>query len=363
MVNSITFENFRGLKKLELPELSQITLLTGQNNAGKSSVLEGIYLTCTHVIPGALSLVCGFRGLQSNHFSNVFDAIFHNLNVTAPVIITKEANGNFSRLVYEQDQFLVQEQSPFLLEKMDNIPGPFSGINSSNFPHGLIFHFTQEGYSEEGGFSLSGNPPRIVVTSMKTSLENNRVISFIPAYYIGSGNNGIDYMISEWIGQLELQGKKTTVINALNMIEPSIHDFSMIVRQGQAELYAYTGEKLIPFKLMGEGTNKLLHILLAILENPNSVILIDEVEAGFYYDIQKKLWSAIAEAARERECQIIAATHSYECIQNAVDGIAEAGMEDSFCLYRLERKGEENRAFRLSGDLLHYSIDANMEVR
>ena len=99
------------------------------------------------------------------------------------------------------------------------------------------------------------------------------------------------------------------------------------------------------------------------MENPGCLYLADEIESGFHYSMQQDFWRILATAAKESNCQIIATTHSYECIQNAVDGIAEAGMEDSFCLYRLERKGEENRAFRLSGDLLHYSIDANMEVR
>ena len=63
MVNSITFDNFRGLKHLELPELSQITLLTGKNNAGKTSILEGIFLMLDHVSPDSFSKMNMVRGL------------------------------------------------------------------------------------------------------------------------------------------------------------------------------------------------------------------------------------------------------------------------------------------------------------
>ncbi|MBQ6148642.1 MAG: AAA family ATPase, partial [Oscillospiraceae bacterium] len=63
MINSVAFYNFRGLKHLELSELSQITLLTGRNNAGKSSVLEGIFLLMDHSAAESFGKINNFRGI------------------------------------------------------------------------------------------------------------------------------------------------------------------------------------------------------------------------------------------------------------------------------------------------------------
>ena len=51
MIERIVLENFRGIKRLELIDLKPITLISGKNNAGKSSVLEGysFFLTILHL--------------------------------------------------------------------------------------------------------------------------------------------------------------------------------------------------------------------------------------------------------------------------------------------------------------------------
>ena len=107
----------------------------------------------------------------------------------------------------------------------------------------------------------------------------------------------------------------------------------------------------------------MLFIILAIIENPNSFILIDEIESGFHYSMYPKLWYAIASAAQENNCQIIATTHSYECIDGAIDGIESANMQNCFCYYRIERNEDNNKAFRYSGNLLRSAINCSMEVR
>ena len=44
MITKLSLENFKGFKYLEVPETSTITLIGGQNNIGKTSLLEGIFL-------------------------------------------------------------------------------------------------------------------------------------------------------------------------------------------------------------------------------------------------------------------------------------------------------------------------------
>ena len=44
MLKSIEIENFRGIRKMEIPELNVINLFVGENGCGKTSVLEGVIL-------------------------------------------------------------------------------------------------------------------------------------------------------------------------------------------------------------------------------------------------------------------------------------------------------------------------------
>jgi len=41
-LNNLNIQNFRLLKNLEIPQLKQINLIVGKNNAGKSTVLEAL---------------------------------------------------------------------------------------------------------------------------------------------------------------------------------------------------------------------------------------------------------------------------------------------------------------------------------
>ena len=75
------------------------------------------------------------------------------------------------------------------------------------------------------------------------------------------------------------------------------------------------------------------------------------------------LWKLIAKSAKDYNCQIIATTHSYECIQKAVQGIKRADMERKFCLYRVEHRDGENYAFQFDGEMARQSVEMNMEVR
>ena len=162
---------------------------------------------------------------------------------------------------------------------------------------------------------------------------------------------------------LELDGKKQHIVEILKLIEPAISDLSTIVVNGVAQLFVKIDNQLLPLRLAGDGLNKLLFIILSIVVNPNSILLVDEIETGLHYSMFPKLWEIVAQAACENGCQIIATTHSYECIVGAVDGINQAGKNSAFCFYRLGKNNTGSHVYRYSDDLLQTAVAADMEVR
>ena len=356
MVNSITFENFRGLKKLELPELSQITLLTGRNNAGKSSVLEGLFLL-KKPSPRSFALLNHLRGMSPALDSvKLWEPSFYNLDAGNLLRISGQVNHKAVFVEYVKNNTFIPADS------FDDSSPLYGNIGPKRAVYALKYQFALDKDSEEGNFIPQSNG-----MSQRTDRTSKRIFDETiqnPNMIFDSGKSTRDSnRLAEWCGQSILNNQKQKIIEIMKLIEPEISDYTTILQQGETRIYIKIGEQLIPLTLAGEGTVRLLEFIFGIMENPACLYLADEIESGFHYSMQKDFWRVLALAAKESNCQIIATTHSYDCIQNAVDGVAEAEMEDQFCLYRLERKGEENRAFRLSGDLLHYSIDANMEVR
>ena len=169
--------------------------------------------------------------------------------------------------------------------------------------------------------------------------------------------------VVERMSKIELKGEKQKIIDIMRILDPEISDILTVVSDGQAQLYVRTRGKTLPLKLAGDGLIRLLYIVLAIMTNPDSYILIDEIENGLHYSMYESLWKVIARSAIASNTQVIATTHSYECIVGAAMGINSVDTQDSFCFYRMEKEDGECRCLRYSHDILLSAINSELEVR
>ena len=64
MHKQFTFKNFRGFSDLKV-DLKPLTLISGENNTGKTSVLEGLFLFHDYVSVG----VCEITWISSKNFA------------------------------------------------------------------------------------------------------------------------------------------------------------------------------------------------------------------------------------------------------------------------------------------------------
>lgn len=356
MIKNLSFANFRGLKALDLTNLEQVTLISGKNNAGKSSILEGIFLLIDHLAPESFTKINRFRNLPltSDH-STLWEPVFNNLNTDIPVTISMDLDGVPHEVKYIKDRDFIPTEVGGTPQDMWN-----QFVSSAKSSYSLKFIFSADEYREEGHFVVSASG---MLRHFKTNQTNNEVRPCPFVQFINTSILNNDQVIIEWFGKLELQGQKSKIVDVLKILDDSITDISTIALKGQIQLYAKMHDKLLPLKLAGDGLNRLLFLVLAIVANPHSIILIDEIESGFHYSMYPKLWQVIASAARDNDCQIIATTHSYECIDGAIEGIENVNMINSFCFYRIEGNENTNKSFRYSGTLLRYAVDASLEVR
>ena len=358
MIRYVSFQNFRGFKHLELPDLAPITLLSGKNNAGKSTVLEGIFLLVDHSDPSCFQKICNFRDLPViPNFDILWKPLFYQLNADEPILISAGLEHNTELTYYREDSYspLPQDFKEMTPEVMNRF------MSSAQNGYTLGFQLTQKdtAYTETGHF-VAG--PDGFVVNMDPNNINNQNVAMPYTLLI---NSKITALLSpvELFGKLELDGRKSEIIDILGKMDSALSDITAITANGQTQLYGNMGGKLLPMRLAGDGMNRLLYILLSIMVNPNSIILIDEIENGFHYSMYPVIWEAIANAAQKSNCQVIATTHSYECVAGAIEGIEKADMKDSFCFFRLAQEKDGRRAYRFSYDVLCTALDAEMEVR
>src|ERR1035438_4074977 len=106
-----------------------------------------------------------------------------------------------------------------------------------------------------------------------------------------------------------------------------------------AELHEHN--RKFPVGLVSDGVNKLLILLLGIAINKNGIILIDQIEDGFYFKRMASTWKVIDKFAKENGTQIFATTHSKECLDALLPVIEEN--EDDFALLRASRSDDSIR--------------------
>lgn len=289
--------------------------------------------------------------------NTLWSPAFYGMNTEASMRINASLDGERCSLEYMRDDSFVPATNT---GSVQNTFAPYATVMGSTYT--LKYHFQKEEYTEDCYFTVNESG---LVRNIRTNQPNNQIMLLSRTTYINPLTlyNGLDSLVSDWISTMDLKGKKQNIIDSLKTIEPELTNVITITNQGQVQVYAKIADQLLPIRLVGDGLGRLLFVLLAIAANPDSIILIDEIETGFHYTMMETLWKLIAQSAREYNCQVIATTHSYECIQKAVLGIRSAEMEKQFCMYRVEHRDGENRAFRFNGEMTQQSIEMNMEVR
>src|SRR5262249_54941645 len=144
---------------------------------------------------------------------------------------------------------------------------------------------------------------------------------------------------------------------------PWIESLGLEVSGGTTQIYASfpSQEIKLPVTFVSGGVNKLMSILLAMASYPKGVIMIDEVENGFYYDRLLPVWSALLRFSLKYDNQVFTSTHSLECLKATLPIIKNH--EEEFCLIRLEREGLQSRSRVFTGKDLVRAIEQEIEVR
>jgi hypothetical protein len=160
---------------------------------------------------------------------------------------------------------------------------------------------------------------------------------------------------------LRVERRQGRLIGALQHLEPSLSNVELGYL-GDPELHADTGgPRLVPLSLLGEGMNRLAELILGLSHLTGGVLLVDEIENGLHHSVMPKVWAAIADAATELDVQVFATTHSYECVEAAVEAMGE---DEGLLLYhRLDRIDGEISSVTYEPDVLRAAFETYLEVR
>ena len=348
MFRDLRIRNFRAFDELEIKRLGRVNLIAGKNNSGKTSLLEAPFLLCWAGNPHvALNTNVG-RGIDIAEGSAVPDTLwkpmFTNFDMSRTIEIggRHESFGSLSLNV--------------ALDRPDTIAVPFDSP-------GRALH-TEFASESALGFSFKKGSEKSVTGHIRLTSGGFQIDQPVPrppftAVFLSSrtGNLPED---AKRLGRLRQRKQGELVVNALRTVEPRLRSVEDNSASGVPMIWGDIGlSELVPLPMMGEGMTRIARLILAISEAPGGVVLVDEVENGLHHSALGKVWGAISTAAKQFDTQIIASTHSRECLKAAYESLDA----DELLIHRLETIAETIRCRTLGPDVIEAMFKHDFEIR
>lgn len=362
MITKLYLSNFRRISKSEL-ELAPITILTGANNSGKSSILYSL-LTLRNVVSNA-----------NQPLDSLFNFVFLNLGGFKEVVSLKDEDRTIRiRIENTHEQAVLQyglefgkEQSGFDL----NVAKPYdiSLRLPVTFPYASSASTGVELKQEFGSAKISWNGLTSTISIeefegseeekkshfnklqslLNSAWEQVREVEFIPLRRGFTKPNYSAVPLQEQLlseeeiatflaNDRDLEGRTSyyleKVVNKYLNVRPIL---------GAASFHVQTTDRTTGFvcDLVNEGfgTNQLVYLLVKSLRKGKHTICIEEPEIHLHPEAISGLVDVLIEISRDSKKNFIISTHSEHLVVSLLSRVAQKKIEPTdIKLYYLEKK-------------------------
>jgi AAA domain, putative AbiEii toxin, Type IV TA system len=385
---SLQIENFRGLRRLELSRLAPITILTGRNNVGKTAVLEALFLhACgpraaqqflTTLRPNRSGPVIN---IEVSRLSSPWETAFHNKDIKQAIRLTAQID--HEKITVELStprQSSTHQVSPTLQAE-----SPVSGLTSGAVP-GFSYAMrvaidsqsngskkkSHRGFTQtisaqpDTAFVDAGGQQRFGLTlDLQPEDDSQDSEPLVFAYLLGAQQRSPQAELAQRYTNVRLGGFDKNFLSAMRAVEPTLETVEILATGTPTLYFTLRGGPTLPIAAMGEGMAAIANYAAAIFEAPSGgLVIIDEVENGIHYSALEKVWTQIGRAVKDTGTQVVASTHSYECVRAAYRVFRND--PDALKLIRLQPGDDSPAAIKaLDYDLesLEGALDMNLDLR
>ena len=365
-IESITLERFRAFRELTIRGLGRVNLITGKNNTGKSSVLEGLRLLANDAAPDVIYDILRYReenieeAEEEGHPADpdslfLVSGLFHGFPLLSedlePIAISTSGKLSPMSMTIRLD---------WLSEQLDS-DGEYRLLPLGELePDGIAALIVEtQDTTKAHRLERFRYPYSMRRGRFEPSNETRMPCIFVSPY--GGGGTG---MLGSLWDKIALSDREKDVVEGLRIIDPQISAIAMIGstrRNLTAIVRADNIERPIPLRSFGDGLNRLFGIILSLVNARGGLLLVDEFENGLHHTVQLDAWRTIFRLAQTLNIQVFATSHSWDAVEAFQKAAAEAPKEG--VLIRLARRGEDIIPTVLSEDELAIATRDQIEVR
>lgn len=364
MLNSFHIKNFKNFRNLTLDTLGRINLIVGKNNVGKSSLLEAISIYITNGEENWLRDLLANRGEEipmakgdeinaenvKQHYISLFSGWEENYCQDYEIALGTN----------DKEEIPVRISQVYIREGKNE-----STISLETFSEEMLHtQVDRSSITNAGLFISNGHQSNIIPYKKQKSYLNvfneKCPFQYIPVDMIVRMNN------AKLFDKVSLSPDEDYVLDALRIINPAINRIRFIdTNEGRySERIAIVtlegSDKRYRLGSMGDGINRILTIILALLNCKNGILLLDEFETGLHYSVQTQLWQIVFMLAEKLDIQVFVTSHSNDCIRS----FTKANTNGFGQLIRLtDRNGVIVATTYSNNDDIKFAIENDLEIR
>ncbi|NHB22443.1 AAA family ATPase [Helicobacter pylori] len=343
MIQSVRIKNFKNFKNTQIDGFTKLNIITGQNNAGKSNLLEALYYLvgksmhpCTNVLEiydnirkeplTSESKNLMFYGLDTEKEIQIVTTLDNNQTLDLQIKFIANENQKVieSQIIPTAEQTQMPSQLNFTLKK-NNEEIYNDHLNIAKVPNFPPIP-NQSGYNRQFKNFDPNQLQKLLPFESATIIPSDvayRQVHMIQAVSKICSNN-----------QLEEELNKH-----LNQFDNNIQSISFNTNN-QLKLKVKNIKEKVPLSVFGDGLIKYLYIVSAFMADNAKTIYIDEVENGLHFSRMRLLLKNIIDFInnnKDGNLQVFMTTHNQEFIEILNQVIKEKDFAHQTKLFCLEQ--------------------------
>ncbi len=364
-LDSLTIRGLRGLRNIELDQLGRINLIVGQNDTGKTSILEAVFLLTGL---GVARLPVGIQNFRRHAVvdSRDLSLLFHDLDVgnlieiaattpldnrmlaisASPADVAINTGAQLSRGPDDGDG----ARTDLLSYSSGHDPPPVVRCDASLTPYG-------SGESTTYSSAVAATDGEIETIDPDSSSLRKDIIAasmMTPALPYDP----------KVISDVSVEGRTDALIKCLQAVNSRIRD---IVVSGDVAYVDLGLNRMVPLRTCGSGLVCAAQIFSMCLLARVRILLVDDFGSGLHNSAIGPVLAALLNTSEQRDMQIFATTHSLEVLhsmQRTLDLDDYRRFQSDTKVYALERdKDGDVRAYRYDYEQFRHSVSRGIEVR
>ena len=371
-LRNLSIRGFLGIKDLCIRRLGRVTLLAGRNGVGKTTVLDAVRVYAARgAFPALYQLLRRREEVSTDTDSEGalipdVSALFHGRDAATTGISIGSSDSDSVQIERtDPSDPRAAESATDSVDSPAHGPGPavkirFRGQEKVVSWHGPLNAYGGRRFQDRGAFqdqTFRGDDARSPFLG----------VACVP---LGPGLLTNSEIAQAW-DRIALTSDEDLALQALKPVfGEEVDRVAMIGTEAEAKRHAgrrpvvklQHHPRPVPLRSLGDGAVRLFGVAVALACSGDGFLVIDEAENGIHYTVHPDYWRMILLTAREHNVQVLATTHSWDCVRGFARAAAAVGESDC-SLVRLDRNGQGIRTAEYSCGDLSTAAEQRIEVR